>query len=108
MTFVATGALSVNYLFTFWIIFHAFLLSADFFQSQCFKKNISGTDIRVSNSLDPDQAQCFVWPVLGPYCLPRLSAEDTRRQSFKKQIRLYILPADILYGISGHAIPDCN
>ena len=99
MTFVAIGALRVNYLFTFWVIFHAFLLSADFFLKINFKKNISVTNIRVSNSLDPDQAQRFVRPVLGPYCLPRLSAEDTSRQSFKTQIWLYILPADILYGI---------
>ena len=30
--------------------------------------------IRVSNSLDPDQAQHFVWPDLGPNYLQRLSA----------------------------------
>ena len=33
--------------------------------------------IRVSNSLDPDQAQHFVGPDLGPNCLQRLSADDT-------------------------------
>ena len=33
----------------------------------------------MSNSLDPDQALCFVGPDLGPNCLPRLSAEDTGR-----------------------------
>ena len=31
--------------------------------------------IRVSNSLDPDQARHFVGPDLGPNCLQRLSAE---------------------------------
>ena len=31
--------------------------------------------IRVSNSLDPDQAQHFVRPDLGPNCLHRLSAD---------------------------------
>ena len=36
--------------------------------------------IRVSNSLDPDQARLFVWPDLGPNYLQRLSADDTRRQ----------------------------
>ena len=32
--------------------------------------------IRVSNSLDPDQALHFVLPDLGPKCLQRLSADD--------------------------------
>ena len=32
--------------------------------------------IRVSNSLDPDQARHFVGPDLGPKCLQRLSADD--------------------------------
>ena len=30
--------------------------------------------------LDPDQARCFVGPVLGPNCFQRLSADDTSRQ----------------------------
>ena len=33
--------------------------------------------IRVSNSLEPDQAQRFVWSDLGPNCLQRLSAVNT-------------------------------
>ena len=32
--------------------------------------------IRVSNSLDPDQARHFVRPDLGPNCLQRLSADN--------------------------------
>ena len=36
--------------------------------------------MRVSNSLDPDQSQCFVGPDLGPNCLQRLSADDLSRQ----------------------------
>ena len=32
--------------------------------------------IRVSNSLDPDQARHFVGPDLGPDCLQRLSADN--------------------------------
>ena len=36
--------------------------------------------IRVSNSLDPDQAQHFVGPDLVPNCLQKLSADDTSRQ----------------------------
>ena len=35
--------------------------------------------IRVSNSLDPDQARCFVGPDLDPNCLQRLSADDKSR-----------------------------
>ena len=35
--------------------------------------------MRVSNSLDPDQAQHFVGPDLGPNCLQRISADDTSR-----------------------------
>ena len=34
----------------------------------------------VSNSLDPDQAQCFVGPDLSLNFLQRLSADDTSRQ----------------------------
>ena len=32
--------------------------------------------IRVSNSLDPDQARRYVGPDLGPNCLQRLSADN--------------------------------
>ena len=32
--------------------------------------------IRVSNSLDPDQARQYVGPDLGPNCLQRLSADN--------------------------------
>ena len=35
--------------------------------------------IQVSNSLDPDQAQHFDWPHLGPNCLQRLSADNKSR-----------------------------
>ena len=37
----------------------------------------------MSNSLDPDQAWHFVRPDLGPNCLQRLTADDTRRQGVK-------------------------
>ena len=36
--------------------------------------------MRMSNSLDPDQARLFVRPDLGPNCWPRLSADDSGRQ----------------------------
>ena len=38
---------------------------------------------KVWTILDPDQAQHFVVPDLGPNCLQRLSADDTRRQRVK-------------------------
>ena len=63
--------------FASWDIFHEFLSSAaaaDLFQNQLFRNTI-----RVSNSLDPDQARHFVGPDLGPNCLQRLLADDTRR-----------------------------
>ena len=47
-----------------------------FFKIDIFEK-LFQESIRVSNSLDPDQARCFVGPDLGPNCLQRLSAEDT-------------------------------
>ena len=43
--------------------FHAFLWSADIFQNSLFQIILS-----VSNSLDPDQAQCSSGPDLGPNC----------------------------------------
>ena len=39
----------------------------------------------MSNSLDPDQARRFVGPDLGPNCLPRLSADDTRVNTTKTE-----------------------
>ena len=42
-----------------------------------FSKKIFRNTIRVSNSLDPDQALRFVGPDLGPNCLQRLSAVVT-------------------------------
>ena len=61
-------------------ILHAFLSSADFFSKSTFLKNSFRNAIRVSNSLDPDQARHFVGPDLGPSYLQRLSADDTSRQ----------------------------
>ena len=62
----------------YWVILHAFLKSADFFQNQLFfSKNSFRNTIRVSYSLDLDQARHFVGPGLGTNCLQRLSADDT-------------------------------
>ena len=62
------------------------LLAADFvFLNHLFPKKSSMNImiIRVSNSLDPDQArqnaQHFVGPDTGPNCLQRLSADNTIR-----------------------------
>ena len=60
-------------------ILPAFLLSAEFFQNQLFRKNSLMNTIRVSNSFNPDQTLHFVGPGLGPNCLQKLSADDTSR-----------------------------
>ena len=44
--------------------------------NQLFRKYYFGNTIKVSKSLDPDQAQHYVGPDLGPDCLQRLSAND--------------------------------
>ena len=64
-------------------IFHI-LSSADFFsKSFFFRKILSG--IPSVSSLNPDQAQHFVVPDLGPNCLERLSANNTRKQRVKAE-----------------------
>ena len=42
----------------------------------------------LSNSLDPDQARCFVGPNVDQNCLQSLSADDTGWQELKA-IKLY-------------------
>ena len=72
-------------LFASWVIFHAFfrllILKNEMKQYQCetFSTNSFKIIIKVSNSLDPDQALSFLGPDLCPNCLQRLSADDTRR-----------------------------
>ena len=56
-----------------------FLLSVDFFFKLTFSKKSFRNTIRVSNSLDPDQARGFVGPDLDPYCLQWLSTDDKSR-----------------------------
>ena len=62
--------------FAYWVFHHVFVvfLKISFFPKKYFR-NIT----RVSNSLDPDHARCFVSPDLGPNCLQRLSADDSSR-----------------------------
>ena len=52
-----------------------------FFSKSTFSKIAHRNAIRVSNSLDPDQARRSAGPDLGPNCLQRLSTENTGRQS---------------------------
>ena len=61
------------------LFFILLLSSADFFQNQLFRKILSGIP-SVSYSLDPDQARQNVGPDLGPICLQKLSADDTKLQ----------------------------
>ena len=73
--------LTKGLLFACWVIFHAFLSSADFLQNWymvVFWKNLFRNAISVSNSLDPDWA--FVGPDLGLICLQRLSADGKSPQ----------------------------
>ena len=58
------------------------LLSVDFFKINFFKKKSFRNTIRVSNSLDPNQARHFVGPDLDPNCLQRLLADDKIAQIF--------------------------
>ena len=60
--------------------FACFLSYVDFFFFKLnFSKNSFRNAIRVSNSLDPDQARQNVGPDLGPNCLQKLSADDKSR-----------------------------
>ena len=56
-----------------------FMSSADFFQIYTFSKKYFSNTIRVSDSLDPDQARHIVGPDLGTNCLQRLSADDCQQ-----------------------------
>ena len=56
----------------------------------------------MSNRLDPDQARQIVGPDLGPVCLQRLSADDTRRQITifycHSQLKLSALWSVVVFG----------
>ena len=58
--------------------FSYFLSTAEFKKKKSFRNTI-----RMSNSLDPGQAQHFVGPDLGATYLQRLSADDTSGQRVK-------------------------
>ena len=67
------------YLFACWVIFHAFVSSADFFQNKFFWKILLRNTIRVSNSLDPDQAYILSGLIWVQTVCKSLSADDTSR-----------------------------
>ena len=50
-----------------------------FFSKLLFRKNSFRDRIRASNSLDPNHAGHAVRPDLGPNCLLKVSADNTKR-----------------------------
>ena len=60
-----------------------------FFRLTFSKKSFRNT-IRVSSCLDPDQAQHFVGPDLGPNCLQRLSADEKSCQWRGKSLEICV------------------
>ena len=54
-----------------------FFVICQLFSKSTFSKNSFRNAIRVSNSLNPDQARRLVRPELGPNCLQTLSADET-------------------------------
>ena len=64
----------------------AFLLSVISFLKLTFAKKSFRNTIRVSNSLDPNQARRFVGPDLKPNCLQRLSADDKKTPLAGKEL----------------------
>ena len=57
--------------------------------------------IRVSNSLDPDNARHFVGPDLGPNCLQMLSADNTGRYRVNAKAPLFNMYTCILVDKKG-------
>ena len=58
--------------------FACFFVVCGFFFKLNFSKKYFRNTIRVSNSLDPDQARESFGPVMGPNCVQRLSADDKK------------------------------
>ena len=67
----------------FCLLFFFFFFFFCLFGKLTFFEHSFRNTIRVSNSLDPDQARRFVGPDLGLNCLQRLTADDTSRQRVK-------------------------
>ena len=68
-----------NLFFAYSVVDMLFSRLLIFVRINIFENSFRNT-IRVSNSLDPDQAGQNVRPDLGPSCLQKLELEDTRRQ----------------------------
>ena len=64
--------------------FHDFCLLLIIYLESTFLKNCFQNLIRVTNILNPDQAQQKVRPDLGPNCLQRLFADDKSRDNKAK------------------------
>ena len=67
------GELTLCMLGNFYMLFCCLWI---FFFKSTFSKTSFRNTIRLSNSLDPDQARHYVGPDLGPNCLQRLLADD--------------------------------
>ena len=70
--------------FAYRVILNTFLLSADFFQNQLFRKIISGIASESQTVWIQIRPDFFVGPYLHPNCLQRLPADDTSRQRNKE------------------------
>ena len=75
-------------LISFWIFEYFFIIPSHFIIAPYFTLWMLDffNTIRVSNSLDQDQAQHFVGPDLGPNCLQRLSAYIAGKELNTKQL----------------------
>ena len=73
--FAKKGILTI---ISFWIFQYCFIIPSHFIIVPYFTLWMLDffNTIRVSNSLDSDQARHFVGPDLGPDCLQRLSADN--------------------------------
>ena len=67
-------------------LFKANFVVCLYFQNILFQKKYFRKTIRVSNSLDPDQARHCIGPDLAPNRLQRLSADDNLPLAGKKLI----------------------
>ena len=72
-----------------------------FFQSKLFRKQSFRNTIRVSNSLDPDQARRYVGPDLDQNCLQRLSLISVDRSGRQRvTVKQYEYIVSMIYKIN--------
>ena len=84
---------------------HAFLSSGEFFSKSTVLNYFLRNTSRVSNSLEPDQAQHFVGPDPVLNCLQRLSADDSIKGTVILEIFFYNLGFISLYILVYNADP---